>query len=343
MKNILIIGGGSIGERHVRCFQNTGRATVSLCEINNELRAAIAERYQLQQTFGSLNSALKESTFQGAVVCTPAHLHVGMAKELVAYGCGLLIEKPLSISLKGTSELIAEAAKRRLPVSIAYVLRQHPALRGLRECVRQQRFGRPVQITYTGGQFFPLYRPAYREIYYTKHETGGGAIQDALTHPVNAAEWIVGPITKLVADAAHCVLDGVDVEDTVHLLTRHAFAENVPNESSATTPPVLGSFSLNQHQAPNESALTVICENGAVRFESHNNRWLSCAEPGSEWVVEEEFSLERDDLFIRQANAFLDQLDQQAGPTCSLDEALQTLRVNLATLRSVQTGAWETL
>ncbi|WP_166831657.1 Gfo/Idh/MocA family protein [Thalassoroseus pseudoceratinae] len=343
MKEILVIGGGSIGERHVRCFQNSGRATVSLCEINDDLRETVAERYQLQQSFHSLESALNESTFDGAVICTPAHLHVGMAMDLVASGCGILIEKPLSISLEGTRELIAEANGHQLPVSVAYVLRQHPALQAIHECVRQQRFGRPVQISYTGGQFFPLYRPAYRETYYTKHETGGGAIQDALTHTVNAAEWIVGPITRLVADAEHCVLDGVDVEDTVHLLTRHDFTENSTSDSPATIPPLLGSFSLNQHQAPNESALTVMCENGIVRFESHNNRWLSCVEPGSDWLVEEAFSLERDDLFIRQANAFLDQLNGKLGPACSLEDALQTLRVNLATLRSVKSGGWEEL
>ena len=36
--NVLVIGGGSIGERHLRCFQTTGRADVSLCEINDEVR-----------------------------------------------------------------------------------------------------------------------------------------------------------------------------------------------------------------------------------------------------------------------------------------------------------------
>lgn len=374
MKQILVIGGGSIGERHVRCFQNSGRADVSLCEINDDLRAAVRERYQLRQTFGSLNEALADSAFDAAVICTPAHLHVAMAMELAAHGCGILIEKPLSISLQGTSALIAEVASRQIPVSVAYVLRQHPALQALRECVQQQRFGRPVQIAYTGGQFFPLYRPAYREIYYTKHETGGGAIQDSLTHIVNAAEWIVGPVTKLVADAEHCVLDGVDVEDTVHLLTRHAplaLIEKTENaagvsatpshsvgdsperqrsvserqlaSASRATPLLLGSFSLNQHQAPDESTWTVNCEHGTVRFEFHNNRWLSCTEPGSDWVIEEQFPIERDDLFIRQANLFLDQLDNKVGPACSLDEALQTLRVNMAALRSVKSGTWDNL
>ena len=49
------------------------------------------------------------------------------------------------------------------------------------------RFGRIVQVIAVSGQHFPFYRPAYRETYYTDHATGGGAIQDALTHTINAS------------------------------------------------------------------------------------------------------------------------------------------------------------
>ena len=330
MKRILVIGGGSIGERHVRCFQQTGRADVSLCEMREDLRNDVSERYDLSQSFSSLNEALQDATFDAAVICTPAHLHVPMALDLAAAGCGILIEKPLSTSPQGIDRLQETISSARLPVSVAYVLRQHPALQAIQKSVVDGRFGQPVQIVFTGGQHFPFYRPAYRDIYYTRHETGGGAIQDALTHMVNAAEWIVGPVTRLIADAEHCVLDGVDVEDTVHLMTRHR----------GTTSGVLGSFSLNQHQPPNESTLTVVCENGAVRYEAHHCRWLSCTEPDSEWNVEETFQIERDDLFVKQAEMFLDQLEGNAEAACTLDEALQTLRVNLAALESVKTGRW---
>ena len=43
--SVLIAGVGSIGERHLRCFQSTGRAEVSFVEVNPSLLATIAERY----------------------------------------------------------------------------------------------------------------------------------------------------------------------------------------------------------------------------------------------------------------------------------------------------------
>ena len=219
-QSILIVGVGSIGERHARCFQCTGRADVSICEINPELRARVAETYGITQSFETLPAAI-DSRPDAAVICTPAHLHISQATELVRAGIPLLIEKPLSTTFDGIDELKALLAERNLPAAVAYVTRAHPAVAALREAVHSGRFGRALNVVLTSGQHFPLYRPAYREIYYTRHETGGGAIQDALTHSVNAVEWIVGPVTELLADAAHLALPGVEVEDTVHLLTRH--------------------------------------------------------------------------------------------------------------------------
>ncbi|HUG19242.1 MAG TPA: Gfo/Idh/MocA family oxidoreductase [Planctomycetaceae bacterium] len=323
--NILVIGAGSIGERHVRCFRKTGRAEISICELNSELRNQIQEKYALREAFGDLDSALANPP-DAAVICTPAHLHIPMARRIAEAGISMLIEKPLSISRDGIDELAREIRERDLKLSIAYVTRVHPVLQSMREAILSNRFGKPLELIAVSGQHFPLYRPAYREIYYTRHETGGGAIQDALTHMLNASEWIVGPVTSLVCDAAHLSLEGVDVEDTVHLVTRHGA--------------VLGIFSLNQHQAPNESTLTIVCERGTVRFEAHRTRWLSCVEPGTDWIVEFETSLERDDLFVRQADAFLDTLEGIAPAVCTLEEGLQTLKVNLAAIKSWQQRTW---
>jgi predicted dehydrogenase len=199
----------------------------------------------------------------------------------------------------------------------------------MRDAIRSGRFGPPVQLVAVSGQHFPHYRPAYRTIYYRDRATGGGAVQDALTHVVNAAEWLVGPVTRLTADVGHQVLEGVTVEDTAHVLTRHGT--------------VMGSFNLNQHQAPNDTTITAVCTCGTVRFEYHNCRWRWATEPGGEWTDEPAPPLERDTLFVRQAHAFLDAVEGTVAPLCTLAEATQTLAVNLAVLRSADRGGWETI
>jgi NAD(P)-dependent dehydrogenase (short-subunit alcohol dehydrogenase family) len=43
------VGVGSIGERHVRCFQKTWRAKVSICELNARLRDEVGGRYEIER------------------------------------------------------------------------------------------------------------------------------------------------------------------------------------------------------------------------------------------------------------------------------------------------------
>ena len=322
---LLVVGVGSIGERHLRCFLTTGRAEAVFVEVNPSLRQTIAERYGVPG-FASLDEALATQPTL-AVVAVPAHLHIEIATQLAERGLHLLIEKPLSTSTAGIDRLQQIVRERGLTAGVAYVYRSHPLLTAMRTAIQEGRFGRPVELIAVSGQHFPTYRPAYRQIYYTDRTTGGGAIQDALTHVINAGEWLLGPAQRLVADAAHQVLEGVTVEDTVHLLARHG--------------EVMASYSLNQHQAPNEFTLTVVCERGTIRWESHQNHLRTMLAPSSEWHDETITPLERDTLFVRQADQFLTAVEEGAVPACSLDEGLQTLRVNLAALASADGAGWQ--
>jgi len=325
MNNIVVIGAGSIGERHIRCFRATERCRVGFVEVRRELAGRIVEHYPGVRSFSSLEEALAEN-WDGAVIATPAPLHLPQAQQFVERGIGVLIEKPLSVTPNGAEELIAAVRSVNCAVGVAYVYRAHPVLAEMREFLHSGVFGKPVELVATCGQNFPTYRPAYRETYYAQRESGGGAVQDALTHIVNAGEWLIGPVERVVADLSHQVLPGVDVEDTAHVLARHG-----------TVPAV---YSLNQHQAPNEVTITVICERGTVRFENHNCRWRKMERPETPWIDSTPLQLERDTLFIRQADAFLDCLERKRAALCSLEEGFQTLRTNLAILRSADTGNW---
>jgi predicted dehydrogenase len=216
--DVLVIGTGSIGERHLRCLLATGRATVAFVEPRADVRERVARDYGVAG-YESLDEALARR-FDAAVVCSPAPWHVPQARQLVEAGLHVLIEKPLSTSEAGLGELADLVARKRAVCGVAYVMRAYPELREMQARLRAGEWGRPLQLTVAGGQHFPTYRPAYRETYYTRHESGGGAIQDALTHLLNLGEWLAGPIDRLVCDAAHLALPGVTVEDTAHVLAR---------------------------------------------------------------------------------------------------------------------------
>ena len=55
--NVLIVGCGSIGERHLRCFQSTGAAKVAACDSNAALLEKVSATYQVPK-FATLDEAL---------------------------------------------------------------------------------------------------------------------------------------------------------------------------------------------------------------------------------------------------------------------------------------------
>lgn len=328
LKKVLVIGVGSIGERHLRCFQQTFRIEAGICELNDDLRNSIQEKYQVSHAYSQLDDALKDK-WDAAVICTPAHLHIPMATRLAGEKIHLLIEKPLSTSFDGIDELKSVIEENQVEAVVAYVLRAHPLFNMFRDLIKSKKFGKPLHIAGSSGQNFPFFRPAYRDIYYKDRSTGGGAVQDALTHMMNAMEWIAGPITELAADASHQKLEGVEVEDTVNVIARHG---KIP-----------GSYSLNQFQDANENTVTIACEKGTIRMDLHQSRIRWVDDPEKEWTNETIEPVERDTGFINQANLFLDTIEKKSPPLCSLDEALQTLKVNLAILQASDNHTWETI
>ncbi len=323
MHSILIIGCGSIGERHLRCFQQTGRCEVSVCDANATLLETVSQRYGAT-AYGTLAEAVKARRFDAWVICTPAHTHLAIAREGAAQGAALLIEKPLSVTLEGLEETRAALAASGRFVAVAYVYHCFPWIVAAREFLQSRVLGKPLHASVVAGQHFPTFRPAYRDIYYARHETGGGAIQDALTHIVNAMEWMIGPMTRVYCDAAHQRLEGVSVEDTVNVSARHG--------------DVLASYAMTQFQAANETTLEVQCEGGSLKIESHAQRWGSMKLGETAWEWRGTAPLERDDLFIAQANAFLDGIEGRTCLLCTFEEAVQTLRFNRAALESAASG-----
>jgi predicted dehydrogenase len=320
---ILIVGCGSIGERHLRCFQRTDRAQTFACDTNPALLEKITEQYHVTG-FPDLAGALKAERFDGVVVCAPAHVHIPMAIACLQAGAAVLIEKPLSVKIEDVDALRQVMARSKTFVAVAYVYHLHPGLKAARDALRSGSLGRPLQGSVVCGQHFPTFRPAYREIYYTRHETGGGAIQDMLTHLVNAMEWLVGPSTRVYCEAAHQALEGVTVEDTV--------------SASARNGDVLVNYSLNQFQPPNESTFLIHCENGSLKMEWHEQRWAVWPRGAAGWEYRAAPVKERDDLFVAQAQAFLDSLAGGQTDLCTVDEAVQTLKFNLAALESARSG-----
>jgi len=324
LPTLLVIGCGSIGERHLRTFLATGRCRVVACDNRPAILAAMAERYQAP-TAGDWRAALREPDIFAVVIATPAPSHVAIATEVLRAGRHCLIEKPLALTLDGMDALTAAHQASGRAAGIAYVHHFRPEVAAARAFLQTGAFGRVLQASVVSGQHFPTFRPAYREIYYRDRAQGGGAIQDALTHLANLMEWCIGPPAALSCEAGHQALDGVEVEDTVAVTGR-------------TRDGAIVTWTLNQFQAPNECTFHFHAERGSVLVEYHRQRWGRFAHGDKDWTWETFPPAERDGPFIAQARAFLDLCEGRPGGCATLAEGIQAVRFNLAAFASLREG-----
>ena len=313
---VLCVGGGSIGERHLRCFQQTPPCTVSICETLDERRERLVKDYGVEG-FASIDEAATRE-WDLVVIATPANLHISHTLAFKDVTKAWMIEKPLSTNFDRIDEL--KAASKGKVLNVAYVFRNHPAVQAVRKMIQDRAYGEPLQLTVTGGQHFPTFRPAYREIYYNDRRTGGGAIQDGATHTFDMIQHLVGPLDWVFCDYDHQALEGVDVEDTVHVTARAGG--------------VMVSQTLNQFGAPNASCIQVNAKEGSMRLALHEQRYGTMRLGETEWDWSEQLLHERDDLFRLQAKHMVEACLGNREVLCSLDEGIRTLKVNMAALAS---------
>ncbi len=78
------------------------------------------------------------------ISATPESTHFPMARDALAAGKHVLLEKPIAIELAEADELIAAARRSRLKFTIGYSQRFNPKYAYVKQCVRDGTIGRPV-------------------------------------------------------------------------------------------------------------------------------------------------------------------------------------------------------
>lgn len=320
--HILILGCGSIGQRHLRAFASTERCRLSVCDNRAEALAQLSEQHSFTP-YVSHHDALTDRSITGVIIATPAPTHVPLAQHALSTGRHVLVEKPLSLSVEGVEALIETQKRAGGHASVAYVQRFNPGIHAARTFLQSNEWGPVLQASFRGGQHFPTFRPAYRDIYYRDRTQGGGCIQDSLTHSIDSMGWILGSPTQVFCDAAHQALEGVHVEDTVSLTARFGSC--------------LVSLALNQFQAPNEAQWDFHLSKGSVRVDVRGHRWGKFPLGATSWDWTEFPHPGRDGQFLLQAHAFLDGCEGRPSPqSCTLVEGYQTLRFTVASLLSAE-------
>ncbi len=186
MKNntkILIIGFGSIGQRHYRNLRKLGFGDVYVYDV-----APIKDKKI--KTVDNIDQVILK-LFKVVFVCNPNNMHMKTALSAAKAGCHLFIEKPLSHNLSGIDKLKKICEKNKLTVMVGHNMRFHPCLQFIHNYLNKNKLGKIYSIQFESGYYLPFWRPGadYRKNYAAKKETGGGIILDDI-HSFDLLFWL---------------------------------------------------------------------------------------------------------------------------------------------------------
>ena len=143
---VAIVGTGWCGGiRAETCAAHPLVRSLHLAETRPERLAEIERATGAASAVADYRGLLGSSEIDAAYVCaTPETTHFPIARDWLAAGKHVFLEKPIALTLAEADELIALARKHRLKFTIGYSQRFNPKYAYVRKAIRDGALGRPV-------------------------------------------------------------------------------------------------------------------------------------------------------------------------------------------------------
>ena len=133
-----VVGVGHIGSNHARIYSELPNAElVAILDIDPARADEIGGKYKAKAV-ASLNEFA--GMIDAASVATPTSAHFSIARDLLAQGKHLLIEKPITEKTSDARDLAQVAAEKRLVLQVGHVERFNPVLSALEQRLTHPRF-----------------------------------------------------------------------------------------------------------------------------------------------------------------------------------------------------------
>ncbi len=329
---LVIIGAGSIGQRHLRNLAALGHDVVAAFDPD---AARLREVQPLAPSGCRLTTDETEAFGQdadAAVICSPNHRHLDQARAAVARRWHVFVEKPLSHTLDGIGALVDEAARSGRVVLVGCNLRFLPSLQLVRRLVEDGRIGRLLSARAHCGYYLPSWRPAtdYRAGYGAKQATGGGIILDSI-HEFDYLMWLLGRPREVFAYAGKVSSLEIDTEDTADILMRFDYG-------------TVANVHLDYLQRTYRRSCDLIGEDGVIAWDYIGQ---SVTVYGKEdrriEVFQESINTERNQMFLDEMRHFVRCVEHRETPVLAAAAAGAVLEVALAAKASAAEGRPVTL
>lgn len=176
----LVVGTGMMGRHHARVWgEMQGVELVGVADLD-VLRAADITSRHGGTSFGDHREALAATTPDVVSVCVPTSAHLVVARDCLEAGAAVLVEKPVTGSIAGATELRDVAAATGKLLACGYVERFNPAVRVAREVIEGGTIGEVTSLLVRRVGLMP------------SRITDTDVVRDLMVHDIDACRYLLG-------------------------------------------------------------------------------------------------------------------------------------------------------
>jgi predicted dehydrogenase len=324
-KHLLVIGAGSVGNRHLRNFSSLGCLLSAMDPRADRLDEAAGE-VRMQRKFTDLKEALAVSDlFSGVIVCSPTKFHVDQCIASLDAGLPVFLEKPVSMKASSAEKLARAVESSGVPLLLGYTYRWWPVIQELKNRLNQNVLGQILHVQCIMSAHLADWHPweRYQDFFMSSKDLGGGALLDE-SHFLDLMLWFFGMPNEVFARIEHLSQLEIETDDNVDSWLVY---ENGPRIM----------MHLDLYGRPHQRDIIIRGDQGTLHWSVDPNRIRFSRSAGLEWE-DSTYTCERNDMFLNAAKEFMQILDTGKAPSCTIHDGLAVMRIIEAMQQSSKTG-----
>ncbi|SDO01489.1 Gfo/Idh/MocA family protein [Ensifer sp. YR511] len=326
---IAVIGAGFMGSMHAQIFANEPRAElIAVVDQNIDRAKAVAKELGSNvKAYASHEELLAAEELDLVSICTPDHLHLEPALAIAAKGINLFVEKPIASTIEDAQKIVDACKVANVKLGIGYLLRFDPRYYKARELITSGQIGAPIHIY------------ARRNSARTEGpKRYAGTLPLALhvtVHDVDMVLWMLEGQTpvSVYAQQTDILLGSIGTQDTIAGIVRFSGGTVVNFESAWSLPAgARHMIDARMELIGTEGSFEVQCGDSGLYFaDNQTSREIDT----QHWPIIE--GRVGGDLKL-QLGSVLEWLDGGPSQVASGEEAIRSLELTRALIRSAESG-----
>ena len=335
---LAVIGAGAIGQKHAAIAASLPECKlVGICDANSSVQSL--SKQLGTKFYADYEEIIAAEAPDGVIIATPTELHTPVGVACARRGVHLFVEKPIASDLPDGRKLVESARESGVRLLVGHHRRFNPLVEVTRRAIGQGKIGKLVAVSV----LWVILKPAdYFQVDW-RRQPGGGPVLINMIHEIDNMRYICGEIKRVCAETSSAVRR-FEVEDTAGVSLRFLngalgtiiVSDCVPSCWSYEATTGENPYYFRTH----ENCYLFFGTQGSLAFpQLRVVRYANPQQAGWQYPLEtEQLAVEPRDPLVTQLKHFCRVITGQEEPRTSGEDALRTLAVVRAVLKSAKSG-----